>query len=49
MGHLDPTCCGEPMEPLGSGVWECDPCGCLTSTADGDLLDTRQCPDHTES
>lgn len=36
-----PRCCGEPMEHLDGGVWQCDPCGCLHTTT----IKTP-CPDH---
>jgi ribosomal protein L37AE/L43A len=41
-----PGCCGERMEHLGSGVWQCDPCGCLLTTKDHVVADRRRCPDH---
>ncbi len=47
-GAPPPRCCGEPMEHLGSGVWQCDPCGCLLTSRDGQVTDRRRCPDHEE-
>lgn len=41
-----PVCCGEQMHYLGSGIWECDPCGCLTAR-DRVVSDLRRCPEHS--
>ena len=43
-----PRCCGEDMEHLGSGVWQCDPCGCLLTAKASTITDRRRCPDHPE-
>jgi ribosomal protein L37AE/L43A len=40
-----PECCGEQMTDLGAGIWECDPCGCLT--AKDRAVSDRRCPDHS--
>jgi ribosomal protein L37AE/L43A len=49
MPRTGPKCCGEDMEHLGSGVWQCDPCGCQVTARNGRTADRRPCPDHEGS
>ncbi|MFJ1647984.1 hypothetical protein [Streptomyces sp. NPDC088258] len=41
------TCCGRPMQPVDSGIYECRRCDCYVISGDDNVIEkVRRCGSH---